>query len=97
MTKEEGLIGVMKMLERFGFAAVTLAAVLYVVRVDFVQPLVRSHDGFLKEIISHSHEQSEILRVQTEIIREIRQLVGTQTKAITAASARQTADSPYGG
>jgi len=62
-------------IERFGFAAVTLIVVLYVVRTDLIQPLVRSHDQFIQEVIRNSRDHTELLRAQTELLREVRSLV----------------------
>jgi hypothetical protein len=67
--------------ERFGFAAVTLIAVLYVARVDLIQPLVRSHDELVKEVIRTTHEQTEMLRQQTELIREVRSMIDARSES----------------
>jgi len=61
--------------ERFGFAAITLVAVMYVARVDLIQPLVRSHDQLVSEVIRNAHEQGEMIRAQTAILNEVRALV----------------------
>jgi hypothetical protein len=62
-------------IERFGFAAATLILVLYVVRTDLLLPLVASHERFIDRVVANNDQQTEMLRIQTQVIQEIRMLV----------------------
>lgn len=69
------LAAVYQGVERFGFAAATLLLVLYVVRTDLLLPLVASHERFIDRVVANNDQQTEMLRIQTQVIQEIRMLV----------------------
>lgn len=89
MTKDDLLSTVYQGVERFGFAAATLLLVLYVVRTDLLLPLVASHERFIDRVVANNDQQTEMLRIQTQVIQEIRMLVARSPGPDVSVPARR--------